>query len=151
MPTEPMLAVFEPAHIPLAAKRIREELRTALDGMGDLSAYGELALASGHCWTAVADGKVIACGGVVDFGDGSGEAWLLPTQDVLSHRVWFARTIARVVGELFRRGVYRKLSALVRPDFPQAVRFAERLGFVFTQEEVYGTERFRRYVKCIAS
>jgi hypothetical protein len=72
------------------------------------------------------DGKILACVGVHTMWKGTGEVWVIFSQDI-PPMVYFE--IKRLLVYLQEHYGYRRLQATVRPDFPSAVRLAEHLGF----------------------
>ena len=85
-------------------------------------------------FTAFADGKVIACGGIREMWEGVGEAWLLFGENVVPHRFSVVKAIKRGLTASFSR--FHRVQAHARMDFSMAHMFLHRLGF---KEEGYLT------------
>lgn len=87
-------------------------------------AYSEY-LAHGQSFSAVADGRVIACAGVMELWQNRGMAWALLSSDAGRHFVKVHRAVSRFLdlSELPR------IEAYVDEDFAQGHRWITALGF----------------------
>jgi len=83
----------------------------------------------GPAFTGIVDGRVVACGGVVDRGDGSGEAWMVFDSRMKAHRLGALRAMRYVLCSLFGEGVFDRIDASVADGFACGERLAAHLGF----------------------
>jgi hypothetical protein len=77
-----------------------------------------------NSWSAVVDGKPIACGGTICHWPGRHQAWMYMTPQTSGHM----RFITRAVQSGLEK-VKGRIEFTVRADFPQGQRWAEMLGF----------------------
>ena len=83
----------------------------------------------GPAFAALDGGRVMACWGVADIWPGRGDCWALLDNGLTGGRfVVLHRWVARNLNVAQRLG-YRRLETTIDPDFPEARRWAERLGF----------------------
>ena len=83
----------------------------------------------GQAWTGRSDaGRVVACAGVLDRGEGRGLAWALLAGDLEPGGfIGLHRAVAKALPTL----PYRRIEAHVAADFPPGRRWARLLGFGF--------------------
>jgi hypothetical protein len=85
-------------------------------------------------FAGVQDGELLGIGGVVDRGDGIGEAWLMLVKDIgksgASGLMAF-HAIRKKLDELCEP--FDKCQALIRDDFPKAQAMIKALGFEFVE------------------
>lgn len=91
-------------------------------------AYGERA-ARGAAWTATMPNgeggeQVIGCGGIVPLFASHGLAWALLAGELGARFVAMTRCARAAI----EASPYRRIEALVRADWPQAIRWAEAIG-----------------------
>lgn len=92
---------------------------------GRLEAGTLAVLEAGLSWTVRARGRVIAIGGVLDRGEGRGEAWALLSPAAGPH----LGRLTRMVRRAFEVTPFRRIEAVTASDFPAAARWARLLGF----------------------
>jgi RimJ/RimL family protein N-acetyltransferase len=85
---------------------------------------------SGHTWSMLEDGRVLALGGIVPFYDegGVGEAWFLSTPEALRHGIALHRRVVKLFKSFFDQGWWR-IQTTVRADFTTGIVWLDRLGF----------------------
>ena len=90
-----------------------------------------------NSWTAVGDGKPVACGGTVLQWPGRSLAWTCMGPESGRHMRWLTREASRVLGAV--RG---RVEATVRRDFDLGHRWARMLGFAVETPvlEAYGPQ-----------
>ncbi len=102
--------------------------------------YPALAVPPENCWTFLVDGKIWAIGGYVVLWPGVGEIWMMTAKDfkdrITEMKALFV--IRTKVQQFIDDGDLRRTQAVIRADFPQAIKMIEFLGF---QREGY----FREY------
>lgn len=110
------IVAFEPAHVDL--------MRVQPWQVGEVDA-SSLAAPYGMAWTALADGEVIACAGLVEMWRGRACAWGLLSADAGRHMTALTREIrSRLDGVAFRR-----IEIAVAAGFVAGARWARLLGF----------------------
>lgn len=80
-------------------------------------------------YTGLIDGKIVGVGGVTVLWEGVGEGWLILTKDVLKHKTTAYNCIYRMTKKIIEECNLTRIQAVVRVDFPQAMKMMERLGF----------------------
>lgn len=81
--------------------------------------------ASGVAFTAVGDGKVIACAGIITFWPGRAQAWALMSKDAGPYAVKGVAAMRRFL-ELHK---VRRMEMTVAHNFDEGHRLAHLLGF----------------------
>jgi hypothetical protein len=92
---------------------------------GRLEAGTLAVLEAGLSWTVRADERVIAIGGVLDRGEGRGEAWALLSTAAGRRLARLTRTVRRA----FVVMPFRRIEAVTAEGFAPAARWARMLGF----------------------
>lgn len=80
---------------------------------------------SEFAFSAVENGAVLACAGIVQLWPGRGHAWSLLGGDLKKHFVAIHRTVSRALV----LSDYRRIEMDVDSASPAAIRWAEMLGF----------------------
>lgn len=94
---------------------------------------------TGANWSAIADDGLVAVGGMVCTDDGTG-VWLLFTDKITPGRfVAIYRELARGLATVIALG--EPVFIHVDPNYPEARRLAERLGFRLQRTEVFDDGR----------
>lgn len=107
---------------------IADRLQTAQLGLHNVlrdNSYGEALAKAGPCFTAESGGEVIACIGTIPQWARYQRAWALLSGDAGRSMVSLTRRIARWL-RFHNDG---RVDTSVHCDFPQAIRWAEMLGF----------------------
>jgi len=78
-----------------------------------------------HCFTAIADGVPMFCGGVMEIWPGRGLAWALVHKQAGQHM----HAIVRSVRGFMQCTEFTRIEALVDDDFKQGVQLMRLLGF----------------------
>ena len=82
--------------------------------------------------TTIYEGHVVAVGGLVVYWEGVGLFWLMLTADCKKwgfHGVLALDAIKDKVEYLIEKNNLRRAQATVKPDFPEAIKMIEFLGF----------------------
>lgn len=82
-------------------------------------------LAKGPAFTAIADGDVIGCGGIVEHYPGRCAVWAIVGWNAGPHM----RPVTRMVRDVVARYPCRRIEATVRRDFKPGARWVKMLGF----------------------
>lgn len=77
-----------------------------------------------NSWSAVIDGKPIACGGTLQHWPGRHQAWTYMTPHTSRHMRFITRAVESALEKVTGR-----IELTVRADFPQGQRWAKMLGF----------------------
>jgi len=87
--------------------------------------YGRSLESVGHSYTAMADGRPIACAGLAEQWEGRALAWALIGQDAGPHFVRMVRGMRRALD----MSQWRRIEAQVDAEFVEGIRLAVMLGF----------------------
>jgi hypothetical protein len=79
----------------------------------------------GQAWTALIDGRPVACAGLVEVWSGRAYAWSLLAEDAAPHMLRITRAIRCALD----RSGYRRVEMAVTVGFDAGCRWAEMLGF----------------------
>lgn len=94
-----------------------------LPGMSVMDKGRDLA-ENGTAWTAIADGRIIACGGFRDIYAGQGLAWVAMADGVGAAHLAVTRHARRCV----ESGTYHRIEATVEADNDRAIAWATIIG-----------------------
>lgn len=108
----------------LAALALQPAQALSLQDTGD--DYGPALEAGGNGYTAIVDGRPVACAGIVEQWRGRGLAWALLAGDIGPH--CFVR-VTRAVRRALDLSPLRRVEAHVDVRFNQGIRWARMLGF----------------------
>lgn len=117
-----MIIEYEPAHL-LAIQWQRGQ-----EGFGSTEAHAKAVATSWSVKTAVQDGIVVACAGIMEVWAGRGMAWA-----AIDHRISRKTLLEvhRAVMPELDRAPFHRLEMYVKPGFAAAWRWAEALGFSY--------------------
>jgi L-amino acid N-acyltransferase YncA len=90
---------------------------------------GEIPDATDFLYALEHDGVLLAVGGIKQMNPFTAWAWVDLSTEALKHKVKVFRTIRDHLTALMRTRRLTRLMAAVEEDFPEAMRFAEHLGF----------------------
>ena len=76
-------------------------------------------------WTAMHEGRPIACAGIVEAWEGRGLAWALFSEQALRHFTSIHRAARNVLAD----APWRRIEMTVDATHEQGIRWAQRLGF----------------------
>lgn len=80
-------------------------------------------------FTAVVNGKVIGCAGVILMWPGVGHAWVALSSEAAAHGIWLTRTIRNVLRDIIRGCALHRIEAVVYEGYKGNERWIELLGF----------------------
>lgn len=112
---------FQPIHLKLLMLQPQQEHARQYLGQPEYART----LMSGPAFTAMEGERVIAMAGVLPYWEGRAEAWALLSGDLKRH---FLR-IHRAVLRFLETSDIRRIETAVDANFPQAIAWAEKLGF----------------------
>ena len=103
----------------------------------------------GPAYSALADGEVIAVGGVFVLWPGTGEAWCLVSPGIRKHGVFLIRQSRAFLKFLARRENLVRIQAAVQEDFDSGINFALALGFEYEgkMKQFFNGKTFVRFAK----
>lgn len=84
---------------------------------------------AGPAWTLLADGQVIASGGVAYFWPGVGEGWMLITKRAKRYPLALVKTMRKGMEEAAAAMKLRRIQATVKTEDRAAIKLAQILGF----------------------
>ena len=91
--------------------------------------YPDLPTPEENCYTGLVDGKIMGVGGVIVLWEGVGEAWLILSKDILEMKIATYLCIKEMVERMISECNLRRIQAVIRTDYPQAIKMIEALGF----------------------
>lgn len=113
----------------------RDDVRAILSDTPEANLWGMMgqeridALLKTEAWTGLADGQIVACGGIISIWPGLAEAWIAVTPIARQHTHFLYRHVLAFLALVTDEYSLRRIEAHVNADFSRAVVFAERLGF----------------------
>ena len=87
-------------------------------------------LAKGPAFTGLFEGEIIACGGVLPFWKGMGEAWLVTSPLVEKFKLSLAKSVHDKLEEIIKKMKLERVQTLVDGEHITGQKFIERLGFI---------------------
>ncbi|HEU0070940.1 MAG TPA: hypothetical protein VFS04_06575 [Alphaproteobacteria bacterium] len=121
-----VIAPFTQAHLAAIAPGRFDAI--AAEGL-DLAALAASRADIGPAWTAVADGRVLGCAGIVPLWRGVGAGWLYAADEMRRYPVALHRTVLRgIAAAEVGLGLHR-LQISVHEDFAASLAWVVRLGF----------------------
>jgi len=88
-------------------------------------------LARGPAFTGVADGEIIASGGILPLWKGVGEAWVVSSDLVNLYPLTFAKVIWRKLKELIKIMNFERIQTTVDIEHKVSIAWVERMGFEY--------------------
>lgn len=106
-------------------------------------------LARGPAYTAVIDGRILASGGILPFWKGVGEAWIVSSELVSEHRVFFAKAVWRILNQLIIDDGFERVQTTVDAEHKVSIKWLERMGFEYegTMRKFIGGRDHYRYAR----
>jgi RimJ/RimL family protein N-acetyltransferase len=83
----------------------------------------------GPAWTAMLDGKVIGCSGVIVLWPGVGYAWAIFTDEIYAHRIWVTRMVRAALRDIVRSLHLHRVEAVALYCDDRNQRWLEALEF----------------------
>lgn len=87
-------------------------------------------LAKGPAFTGLIDEEILACGGIIPFWKGVGEAWVVTSHFVCEYPLFFAKTIWRKLNGLIILMNLERIQTVVDAENIVSRKWVERMGFV---------------------
>lgn len=119
--------VYTPDHA--AAIQLRAADQAFVDGLGPMAIPIAMGLARHPGIALLADGEVVACGGVVIIWPGVGEAWMRTSPLLERYPVASLRLTKQFLNTAANCLKLRRMQCTVRKGYAPAIKWAERLGF----------------------
>ena len=117
---------YEAAHL---EQLMQGDLNAGAERLGYMMQYAGRLEQPGWAYTAVDQGEVLFCTGIVDLWPGTGEVWFIGSQEI--HRK--PRKVIEYCRGAMRRCALEndlwRIQGVCRADWPSALRFAEFFGF----------------------
>lgn len=95
--------------------------------------YPYLTVPEENCYTSIFQGDIVSVGGVIVLREGVGEFWLMLTANCKKNNIYRVIALAAIVEkmeELINNNNLKRVQAIIRTDFPQAIKMIKVLGFV---------------------
>ena len=86
-------------------------------------------IAPALAWSGIHNGHLVGCGGIIPIWDGVAECWLVGGWRLGTHRLSAVRALTATLARQVKEQQLRRLQAVVRADWDEAVRFVEFLRF----------------------
>ena len=115
--------------------------------VGDWKSMVDRSIAPELSWSGIHNGHLVGCGGIIPIWDGVAECWLVGGWRLGTHRLSAVRALTATLARQVKEQQLRRLQAVVRADWDEAVRFVE---FLRSQREGllrgYGPDGSDHYV-----
>jgi len=118
---KPMLVPFEAKHVMMMQNR-----DSAIDEPWSLALEKQLA---GPAFTAIVDGKVLGCAGLLLPWPGIGLAWMELSEEIGTHGRWLTLVTRRGLADLIRVYSLHRVEVVVLADSPRNQQWIEAIGF----------------------
>ncbi len=82
-----------------------------------------------RAFSLIDNGHLVVSGGIFPIWNGTGEAWLIPSDDIPKYKLQIIKTLKNHIKTITEEDELHRLQATVRDDFDVAKRFIEFLGF----------------------
>lgn len=127
-------------------ERRRFDLIT-FQAVSDPGAAARLLATRGPAFTGLVDGEVIACGGILIFWAGVGEAWVVTSDLVDRYKLFFARTVTAKLGQIIREHRLERVQAAIDAEHHASIKWVEKMGFTNEglMRKYLGRRDFYRY------
>lgn len=122
------LVPFHGAHLDLLAWREFDDAYTRKlpTFTEQVEAFCEASMAV----TVVADGRILACGGVLPVGSGIGYTWMFGSVYLREHSLWFVKELHNWLAVTAQTLGLHRLQTVCHVDDAQGIKWVESLGFV---------------------
>ena len=97
--------------------------------MGDWKSMTDRYINPALSWSGIHNGHLVGSGGIIPLWDGVAECWLIGGWRLGSHKVSAVRALTATLARQVKEQQLRRLQAVVRADWDEAVRFVEFLRF----------------------
>lgn len=99
---------------------------------GAVKTYPHLPAPDSNSYTIIFENEIVAVGGMVILWEGVGELWLMLTKNSRKHEIYgliALSAIEKKINELIETNRVWRAQAVIRTDFPQAIKMIEAFGF----------------------
>lgn len=99
---------------------------------GAVKNYPYMQIPKENCYTIIFEGHIVGVGGLIILWEGVGELWLMLTADCKKHGLYGLIALSAIkdkIEELIENNNIRRAQAVIRTDFPQAIKMIEFFGF----------------------
>ena len=97
--------------------------------IGQFRDFAENLNRPGTSFTAIDNGYLIACAGIIPLWSGVGEAWFLASERVHEYTRPIIKAVKKDFNRIIEEQKFVRVQAAVRVDWKQAQRFSRFLGF----------------------
>lgn len=98
-----------------------------------VKSYPYLDVPEENCYTTIFQNEIVSVGGVIVLWEGVGEFWLMLTANCKKNNMYRVIALAAIVDkmeELIKKNNLKRVQAIIRTDFPQAIKMVQVLNFV---------------------
>ena len=114
---------------PFKAEDIEElEARENCD-IEEVKALAQIIQDGSMGFTARLEGKVIGCAGVFKKWEGTGQAWVMISDKMMKHKLWFHRIVRQLLQQVAQAEPYARIEAVVKAESERNIQWIETLGF----------------------
>jgi hypothetical protein len=138
---------FQPGDYETIVRRDFDEITYA--ALRALTGTAQHLATSGPAFTIVAGDEIMACGGVVKFWEGVGEAWMMGSPLIERYKISFAKRAARLLNWVANDLHLVRLQTVVDAEHTVARTWVERMGFINegTMKRYLAGRDFIRYAR----
>jgi len=97
--------------------------------LGDWKSMADRSITPELSWSGIHNGHLVGCGGIIPIWDGVAECWLVGGWRLGTHKLSAVRALTATLARQVKEQQLRRLQAVVRADWDEAVRFVEFLRF----------------------
>ncbi len=124
----PELILFQVEHLKQINLRSFDE--QVIMGVPDAFDRIVLQAENGIAYTGIdEEGKIIGIGGIVLLWQGVGSGWVLTSELLLKHKIWFHRTIRDILELTEMARNLHRIESVILKEHVVSMKWAERLGF----------------------
>jgi len=116
--------------IPFKPEHLMEFDSAIFEFFPDLEKRGRLYSENGPAYSAVINGKIWGCAGVILLWPGVGEAWAISILNApQTFPIFFHKAVIQMLNRIIKLHELHRVQAAVRCDWEQAQKWIERIGF----------------------
>ena len=120
---------YEPIHAYTILDRNVREQEIWLSKYPDWGRWAEGWEKGGPAYSLIVDGEIVGSAGIVLLDWNRGEAWALLSSLFYRYKKTAYSAIVKMLDQIIQEKKLRRVQALIKPDFEEAKRMAEHLGF----------------------
>ena len=118
-----------PSLFQFSAKDLGDLNPRETNGIAEAVAIGQMIQEGSTAFTARLDGRVIGCAGVFKRWEGTGQAWVMISEEMMNYKMWFHRSVWKLLKHVAEAERFCRIEAVVLASSPRNIRWLETLGF----------------------